>query len=201
MLIIGLTGGIASGKSTVARRFAKLGAGVIDTDALAREVLAPGSEGLAEVVRVFGADLLAADGTLDRRALRRRIFEDAKARARLEAITHPRIRTLLEQRLSGLDAPYAMVEIPLLIECGLNRVVDRTLVVDCTEETQICRLLLRDGETAASARAALAAQTSRSERLKRADDVIENDGPTATLGATIARLHRRYLQLARAQAR
>lgn len=201
MLIIGLTGGIASGKSTAARRFAELGAGVIDTDALAREVLAPGSEGLSEVVRAFGADLLAPDGTLDRRALRALIFEDAKARAQLETITHPRIRTLLQQRLTALDAPYAVVEVPLLIESGLHREVNRTLVVDCTEETQISRILQRDGETEASARAALAAQISRSERLRQADDIIENDGPPSALEAAVTRLHSRYLQLARTQAR
>jgi len=196
MLVIGLTGGIASGKSEVARRFAALGATIIDTDQLAREVLAPGSEGLAAVVREFGEDVLDADGSLDRRLMRRRIFEDAAARDALEAITHPRIKALLHERLAEATTPYVVVEIPLLIGPGLADLLDRILVIDCDDETRLRRLMQRDGENEDSARAALAAQGSRAERLARADDVIENDGSPADLDAAVGRLHSAYLALA-----
>lgn len=195
MLAIGLTGGIASGKSEVARRFAALGATVIDTDQLAREVLAPGSEGLAAVVREFGAGVLDADETLDRRSLRHRIFEDPRARGRLEAITHPRIKALLGERLAAAATPYAIVEIPLLIGPDLARTLDRILVVDCSDETRIRRLMHRDGESEHAARAALAAQEPREVRLAQADDVIENEGTPDDLSLAVERLHHFYLTL------
>lgn len=198
MFTVGLTGGIASGKSTAARHFADLGACVIDTDVLAREVLAPGSDGLRDVVRVFGKDLLTADGTLNRCALRQRIFEDAKARRRLEALTHPRIEVLLRKRLAVAQAPYTIVEVPLLVESGWARIMDRVLVIDCDEDTQIRRLMQRDGETQASAHAALAAQSSRAARLALADDVILNDKSPAVLESAVERQHASYLKLAQA---
>ncbi|MGA7964609.1 MAG: dephospho-CoA kinase [Gammaproteobacteria bacterium] len=196
MFTIGLTGGIASGKSTAARHFADLGACVIDTDELAREVLAPGSDGLRDVVRVFGKDLLSADGTLNRHVLRQRIFDDATARRRLEALTHPRIEVLLRKRLAAVQAPYAIVEVPLLVESDWARTMDRVLVIDCDEDTQIRRLMQRDGETQAAARAALAAQSSRAARLALADDVILNDESPAVLESAVERLHDSYLKLA-----
>ncbi|MGH8126803.1 MAG: dephospho-CoA kinase [Gammaproteobacteria bacterium] len=201
MFTIGLTGGIASGKSTAARHFADLGACVIDTDELAREVLAPGSDGLRDVVRAFGKSLLAADGTLNRRALRQRIFDDAAARRRLEALTHPRIEALLRKRLTAAETPYAVVEVPLLVESGWARTLDRVLVIDCNEDTQIRRLMQRDGETQSSARAALAAQSSRAARLALADDVILNEESSAELEAAVEQLHDSYLQLAQDEQR
>jgi len=195
-LHVGLTGGIASGKSTVARLFAARGVPVIDTDDLAREAVAPGSDGLAAVVARFGPGLLAADGSLDRRALRRIVFESEseKARRDLEAITHPRIRALLTQRSSEAGGAYQIWVIPLLVE-GKGRVrVDRVLLVDCPEALQIERVMQRDGSSREQAEAILAAQASRAERLSAADDVIVNDGDPARLEARVAELHQIYLE-------
>lgn len=199
-LHVGLTGGIASGKSTVARLFAALGVPVIDTDDLAREAVAPGSEGLAAVVARFGAGVLAADGSLDRRALRQIVFESEseKARRALEAITHPRIRALLEQRAQATGGVYQIWVIPLLVE-GKGRIrVDRVLLVDCPEALQIERVMQRDGSSREQAEAILAAQASRAARLSAADDVIVNDGDPARLEAQVAKLHQTYLQGLRA---
>jgi dephospho-CoA kinase len=195
-LHVGLTGGIASGKSTVARLFAARGVPVIDTDDLAREAVAPGSDGLAAVVARFGPGVLAADGSLDRRALRRIVFESEseKARCDLEAITHPRIRALLTQRSSEAGGAYQIWVIPLLVE-GKGRVrVDRVLLVDCPEALQIERVMQRDGSSREQAEAILAAQASRAERLSAADDVIVNDGDPARLEARVAELHQIYLE-------
>lgn len=199
MLKIGLTGGIASGKSAAAQRFAALGVPVIDADELAREAVAPGSDGLQAAINAFGTDILAADGSLDRRRMRRRVFADPEERRRLEAIVHPRVRTLLDVRLAALQAPYAIVAVPLLVESGLAAEMDRVLVIDVPEELQIHRLMERDGETEARARHMLETQASRSERLAAADDVIVNDGTLAQLDASVQRQHRRYLTLAGAR--
>jgi len=196
VLKIGLTGGIASGKSEAARRFAALGVPVIDADQLAREAVAPGTAGLQAIVTEFGEEVLRSDGTLDRRALRDRVFADAASRRRLEAIVHPRVRALLDARLDAAEAPYVLVMAPLLVEAGLAREMDRVLVVDVPEATQLQRLTARDGESEVGARRILAAQARRSERLEAADDVIVNDADLAELDAAVQRLHRRYLELA-----
>lgn len=196
MLKIGLTGGIASGKSAAAQRFAALGIPVIDADELAREAVAPGSDGLQAVVEAFGPDILAGDGSLDRRRMRRQVFEDPGARRRLEAIVHPLVRTLLDERLATQQAPYTIVAVPLLVESGLAEAMDRVLVVDAPEELQIRRLMERDGETETGARRMLEAQASRSERLAAADDVIINDGTLEQLDTSVRDQHRRYLALA-----
>ena len=197
MLKIGLTGGIASGKSEAARFFSGLGTAVIDTDELAREVLKPGSPGLRDVTEAFGKRLLKEDGSLDRRALRRIIFSDPAARQRLEAITHPRIIALLHERLATLSGePYVIVEIPLLIESGLARELDRILVVDTPEENQIERLTRRDRTSVDDARMALKAQIDRPARLSQADDVITNDGSLEKLRNEVLVLHERYLNMA-----
>ena len=193
MLVIGLTGGIASGKSEAARRFAALGVTVIDTDELAREVLAPGSEGLDDVVRIFGDTMRNEDGSLDRRALRRRIFGNARDREKLEAITHPRIRGLLRERLAEARSPYVIVEIPLLIGPDLAAELDRVLVVDSEDDTRLRRLMERDEETEAAARAALEAQAPRTDYLARADDVIVNEGTPDELTTAVRQLHEAYL--------
>jgi len=195
-LRIGLTGGIASGKSTVARLFAARGVPVIDTDQIARDVVEPGQPALAAVVVAFGADILAADGHLDRPALRRMVFADPEARRRLETILHPAIRTELAQRSAAAGGPYQVWVIPLLVEGGRLDRVDRVLVVDCAEETQVARLMARDGETADSARAILAAQVDRARRLAAADDIILNDGNEAALEPQVAALDARYRELA-----
>lgn len=177
MLRVGLTGGIASGKSTVSRIFETLGAPVLDTDMIAREIVAPGAPALATIFRVFGADLRRADGSLDRSALRRRVFADASQRRRLEAITHPAIDAVMQQQLAALpDAtPYVLLVIPLLLEAGWRNRVDRVLLVDCPETLQIERLMARDGIDAEAAWRMLRNQATREARRQVADDLIEND--------------------------
>lgn len=202
MLVIGLTGGIASGKTSVTDRFAALGVPVIDADVLAREVVAPGSEGLAAVIEAFGSDYLDASGGLDRARLRERIFSDEEARRQLESIVHPRIGTLRQQRLSEArraGAPYCINAVPLLLETGLDAQCDRVLVVDAPEAVQIQRIQARDGGDAERARAILARQSERWQRLQRADDVIDNgdEVPADTaLAPQVQALDRKYRRLA-----
>jgi dephospho-CoA kinase len=197
--VIGLTGGVASGKSEVAKRFEALGIFLADADVAAREALAPGSDGLAETVSAFGAGVLAADGSLDRAAMRRRVFADADARKRLEAIVHPRVRAMLEAQCRAATSAYAIAAIPLLAESGGRRVypwLSRILVVDVPEAVQLERLQRRDGVDARLAADMLAAQATRRERLAIADDVIANDGPLDALDAQVAALDRKYRNLA-----
>ncbi len=190
---VGLTGGIASGKSTVADLFAALGVTIIDTDVIAREIVAPGSPLLAKIAEHFGSDVIAADGGLDRRALRQRVFADPAERQWLEQLTHPEIRRLTDERSDAAPGPYSIVAIPLLVETGGKDRFDRVLVVDCEPELQLARLQARDGSTRAQAEAALAAQVSRAERLAVADDVIHNDGDIARLRDQVETLHRAYV--------
>jgi dephospho-CoA kinase len=195
VLRIGLTGGIASGKTTVARLFAALGVPVIDADELAREVVAPGSPLLTRIAERFGRELIRADGQLDRRALRHLVFADPRARADLEALTHPAIFAALEQRSSKERGPYQILVLPLLVEKRDERRVDRVLVVDCAELLQTRRLQARDGSTQEEANAMLAAQAMRAERLQAADDVISNEGDLQALRAQVEALHAKYLEL------
>ena len=191
-LRVGLTGGIASGKSTVARLFAALGVPVIDSDEIAREVVAPGTPGLAAIRERFGPAVILADGQLDRRALREIVFADATARHALEAITHPAIRELMARRSAEADGAYQIHAIPLLVEGSRRSHLDRVLVVDCPEALQVLRVMARDQVTAAAARAVLAAQATRAQRLAAADDVIVNDGDIGALRDHVETLHRRY---------
>jgi dephospho-CoA kinase len=193
-LRVGLTGGIASGKSTVAGMFAELGAIVIDTDVIAREVVRPGEPALDEIRAAFGAGVILDDGTLNRRALREIVFSDPGLRRRLEGIVHPRIRAETVRRAETAGGPYQLIVVPLLVESPLKDVVDRILVVDCEESAQIRRLVARDGESEAGARRMLAAQSSRDERLAVADDVIHNDGDLVDTRRQVATLHRTYLE-------
>jgi dephospho-CoA kinase len=195
-LRIGLTGGIASGKSTVEQRFAELGVAVINADDSARAVVARGSPGLATVVERFGAGILTPQGELDRRELRSLIFSDATRRKELEAILHPLIRADMEQRSSQASGPYVVLSIPLLVEGNTRGRCDRILVVDADESLQLARLMSRDAVSEAEARATLAAQTSRAARLAAADDVLVNAGTVADLRQAVDLLHRRYLELA-----
>jgi dephospho-CoA kinase len=194
---IGLTGGIASGKSTVAGLFAALGVPVIDTDQIARELVAPGTPLLTRVISHFGAQLLTAAGELDRRALRERVFAHAADRAALEALMHPAIMAELQARAHAAGGAYQIWVIPLLVEHDLVGRVDRVLLVDCAEELQLRRVQVRDGVTLAQARAVLAAQASRRARLAAADDVIVNEGNLERVREQVEILHSRYGTLAR----
>ena len=195
-LRIGLTGGIASGKSTVTQRFTELGVPVIDADVASRKVVEPGTPGLAQVVARFGAGILE-DGQLDRRALRNLIFEDSSLRQALDAILHPLIRAEMEREAAQAQAPYVIMAIPLLVEGGSSaKRVDRVLVVDADETLQIQRLQARDGSSVEQARAILSSQASRTARLAAADDVLLNSGSVADLRQAVDRLHEQYLQLA-----
>lgn len=196
-LRIGLTGGIASGKSTVADMFAGLGATIIDTDVVAREVVAPGEPALDAIRHEFGDEVFDADGALDRGAMRRLVFADDDARERLEAILHPIIRQRTAERAASAGGEYQVIVVPLLVGSPMQDFVDRIVVVDCDEHAQIRRLMARDAESEGQARRMLAAQSSREQRLEIADDVVRNDGElTATL-QQVERLHRDYLALAR----
>ena len=191
-MIIALTGGVASGKTAVSERFAELGVPVVDTDLVAREVVAPGSSGLSAVKKKFGPEVIKTDGGLDRAALRRKILEDPHARNRLEAILHPRIAEEAHRRVKALNAPYAILVVPLLVESGLFGDADRVLVVDAPENLQLQRLMERDGASRSEAEAMLAAQTSRETRLARADDVVENTGTLQALFRQVDRLDEQY---------
>jgi dephospho-CoA kinase len=198
MLVIGLTGGIGSGKTAVSDRFARHGAPVIDTDQLARELVEPGQPALAEIAARFGSECLDQTGHLQRGLLRERVFADPVGRRRLEAILHPRIRALARERIAGLSAPYCLVVIPLLVETGMADLVDRVLVVTAPEAAQISRVMARDQVTETQARRVLAAQASPAQRLALADDVVENADDLAALDRRVAALHQHYLGLATA---
>jgi dephospho-CoA kinase len=193
---VGLTGGIASGKTTVANLFAALGVTIVDTDQLAREVVAPGTPLLAEIAAHFGTAILGSDGALDRRALRERVFTHPEERRWLEQRTHPAIRTLTDARCAAAPGPYAMVAIPLLVETGGADRFDRVLVVDCPPEIQLARLMARDGITRDAAQRMLSAQVSREARLSVADDVVHNGGDMAALRDQVSKLHREYVAAA-----
>lgn len=197
--IIGVTGGVASGKSEVTRRFQSLGVFVADADLAARAAVVPGSRGLSEVVAAFGADVLAADGSLDRAAMRERVFADTDARRRLEGIIHPHVRAQLRSECAAAPSRYALAAIPLLAEGGGRTAyawLDRILVVDAPREVQLARLMQRDGIDAALAERMLAVQADRRQRLAIADDVIVNNGSLQDLDAHVAALDALYRALA-----
>jgi len=196
MLKIGLTGGICSGKSTVAEIFSRLGVPVIDMDVIARQLVTPGSPALAEITETFGPDILNPDGSLNRQRLRQRIFASDIERKQLEAILHPRIRAETERQLSELRAPYCIVVIPLLAETGQRSLIDRVLVVDAPESLQLERLVARDHITPADAQKILDSQASRQARLDIADEVIRNEGDQARLENQVRQLHAKYARLA-----
>lgn len=199
--IIGLTGGVASGKSALSERFQMRGVAVIDADVAARDAVAIGSEGLAEVVAVFGADALDMHGALDRAAMRRRVFDDANARERLETIIHPRVRIALQAACTSAAGAYAIAAIPLLAEGGGRAAypwLDRIVVVDVPRDMQVKRLLDRDGIDLALAQRMIDAQTTRRQRLAIADDVVVNDGPIERLDEAADALDAQYRVLAAA---
>ena len=195
--VVALTGGVASGKSVVAKRFEALGVGVYDADVAAREVVAPRQAALAEIEFVFGAGVLQADGSLNRRAMRERVFADPAARKRLEGIIHPRVRAWLRRHVGMDRGPYCILAIPLLAE-NFDQYgwVDRVLLVDTPRALQIDRLMQRDGISRGAAQRMLDAQATREQRLAIADDVIVNNGEVSEMDAQVAALHARYLESA-----
>lgn len=195
---IGLTGGIASGKSHVARAFIALGVPLLEADDVAREVVEPGEPALERIVETFGPAMLQADGRLDRRALRAVVFGDPAQLTALEAITHPAIRARVQAWRTAQTAPYCIYSAAILIESGMTALVDRVLLVDAPPEVQLRRLMARDGSDETLARKMLAAQAARVDKLRVADDVIDNRDEAKAVEATVARLHHRYRRLAEA---
>ena len=195
-LVVGLTGGIGSGKSAVSSAFAALGVDVTDTDVLAHALTAPGEPGHAAVLAAFGPDFRRPDGTLDRSRLRQLVFDDDAARARLEAIMHPLIRATAHREIHAWAGPYGVLVVPLLYERGGLAAVDRVLVVDCPEDEQVRRVVARSGLPAADVRAIMATQLPRADRLAQADDILDNAGPPAAIVPQVAELDRRYRVLA-----
>ncbi|EJB8414659.1 dephospho-CoA kinase [Vibrio vulnificus] len=197
-LVIGLTGGIASGKTTVANLFQQLFAiDIVDADIVARQVVAPGSAGLAAIVDHFGADILTREGELDRGQLRQRIFTHAEEKQWLNALLHPMIRRKMIEDLAQVSSPYALLVVPLLVENQLQTLCDRVLVVDVEEKTQLQRTMDRDGVDEQQVRAILKAQASRHERLALADDVIKNESKDQNLLQQITDLHQKYLAMSK----
>jgi dephospho-CoA kinase len=201
MYVVAITGGIGSGKTTIANQFAALGIEVVDADLIAREVVAPGTPALAAIVNHFGTEMLTEQGLLDRRALRERIFSDPAAKSWLNALLHPIIRSEMLRQCAAVSSPYCLLVVPLLVENRLTGLADRVLVIDVDEATQIERTCRRDGVSREQAQAILASQASRSERLAMADDVLDNQsGTTETIRARILALHETYLAFASQQA-
>jgi len=197
-LIIGLTGGIGSGKSAVSERFRAAGIKVVDADYASRVVVEKGQPALTKIAEHFGADILQADGTLDRAKLREKIFATAEERKWLEGLLHPLINAYIFSELANAETPYAILENPLLFETGQSERCNRILVVDVPVEVQVARVMARDNNPEAQVRAIIDAQISRDDRLARADDVIVNDKDLAHLDQETARLHAQYLELASA---
>ncbi|MBK9444668.1 MAG: dephospho-CoA kinase [Betaproteobacteria bacterium] len=197
MFVVGLTGGIGSGKSTVADLFVQRGAALVDTDAIAHELTGPGGVAMPALCAAFGDAIRRPDGGLDRASMRRLVFADVTAKLRLEAILHPLIRRESERRCTSASAAYVILAVPLLIESGSYRErCDRILVVDCSEETQLSRVVARSGMEAAEVRAIMATQASRPVRLAAADDCIDNEGGPAALAEQVEKLHQAYLAAA-----
>ena len=200
-LVVGLTGGMGSGKSTAADAFAALGVTVVDTDAIAHELSSAQGGAIPEIVAAFGAGVLRPDGALDRTAMRRLVFSDRGAKGRLEAILHPMIRQESERRCrNAVNSPYVVLVVPLLVENeSYGQLVDRVLVIDCEESAQIARVVARSGLAEEEVRAIMAVQATRAERLAAANDVLVNDQGRETLRVRVADLHRRYLALVRGE--
>lgn len=194
--VLGITGGIGSGKTAVSDRFGALGVTVVDADVASRVVVEPGRPALAAIAEHFGAEAINNDGTLNRAELRKRVFADPEERKWLEQLTHPLINQYLLEELANAESPYAILVSPLLAETGQSRFCQRIVVVDVPIELQVERTMSRDDNDEAQVRAIIAAQASREERLKLADDVIVNDQGLEHLDAEVARLHQSYLEMA-----
>ncbi|MFQ2203823.1 dephospho-CoA kinase [Aeromonas hydrophila] len=202
MYVVAITGGIGSGKTTVANQFAELGIEVVDADVIAREVVEPGTPALAAIAAHFGSEVITPDGQLDRRQLRERVFTDPQAKGWLNALLHPLIRTEMQRQCAAARSPYCLLVVPLLVENRLTALANRVLVIDVDEATQIERTCRRDGVSREQAQAILAAQASRAERLAAADDVLDNqNGTPEAIKSRILALHETYLAFASQQAR
>ncbi|MBU0594413.1 MAG: dephospho-CoA kinase [Gammaproteobacteria bacterium] len=200
MLVIGLTGGVGCGKSAVADLFTEQGISIIDTDLIARQLTSAGEPSLAVIANTFGTDFLLPDGELNRSRLRHLIFSTPEAKKKLEAILHPMIRDEVRRRLALAQSPYVIVAVPLLLENGTYReMVQRVLVVDCSETQQVERVIARNGLNKAEVRAIMAHQLAPQERLRQADDVVDNHGSRSALRSQVEHLHQRYIKLAAAQ--
>jgi len=197
MLVIGLTGGIGSGKTTVANEFAKLGITLVDADLLAREVVEPGSSALVAIAERFGSDILDSNGALKRTELRHIVFANKDHKLWLEQLLHPLIRELMLSRIQSANSPYCLLVSPLLLETDQSKLVQRVLVVDVSPETQVKRTLKRDNSNAETIKAIMAAQIDRESRLNKAQDVINNDGGIDELKSKVLALHHQYLELSR----
>jgi len=196
MFVVGVTGGIGSGKTAVTNAFAALGINIVDADLASRVVVEPGTPALTEIARHFGAEILLQDGKLDRAALRRLIFSDPGQKRWLEQLLHPLIGAEIRRQIAASSSAYTIFVSPLLIEAGQRQFCDRILVVDVPESLQLQRTMTRDNNDADQVKRIMASQASRAQRLERADDVLENTGTLAELDARIAQLHNHYLQLA-----
>ncbi|MEJ2763960.1 dephospho-CoA kinase [Photobacterium sp. MCCC 1A19761] len=196
-MVVGLTGGIGSGKSTVADLFARYDIDIIDADIIAREVVEPGTPGLQAIVEKLGSDILLTDGTLDRAKLRQAIFNDSALKGWLNNLLHPMIREKMQAEIRQAQSPYCLLVIPLMVENNLQAMAHRLLVVDVTEEVQIARTRQRDQVDADHVRKILAAQATRQARLDAADDVISNNGSSQDLQAAVSDLHQQYLAMSR----
>lgn len=194
--VVGLTGGIGSGKSTVAELFVAQGAALVDTDVIAHQLTVAGGLAMPQIIAAFGPELADAQGALDRPGMRRVVFADSSARARLESILHPLIRQISDQRCAEATTPYVILAVPLLVESGSYRErCDRIIVVDCPETVQISRVMARNGRSENEVRAILKAQASRAQRLAIADEVIDNGAGLTKLYPLVAELHQKYLAL------
>lgn len=201
MLTIGLTGGIGSGKTTVADKFATLGIELVDADLLSREVVAPGTAALQEIASRFGDSILTSQGELDRKALRKIVFNNPEQRQWLEQLLHPAIAKLIKTRLQNCKSSYCILVSPLLLETKQHEFVDRILVVDVPEDLQLERAMLRDGSDESTIRGIIEAQVDRATRLKTADDTIDNSLPLDSLDRQVIKLHNHYLELAKTHER
>ena len=196
--VVGLTGGIGSGKSAAADCFATHGIVIVDADAVAHELTGPGGDAMTAIAAEFGHSVVTPEGSLDRAAMRKLAFSEPEARTRLEQILHPRIRRICDERCAAATSPYVLLVVPLLIESGTYRQrCQRLVVVDCAEETQIARVMARSKLSRAEVERIMAAQASRSQRLAAADDVIDNEGLPDALPHQVAALHDKFMELAR----
>ncbi|HED40095.1 MAG TPA: dephospho-CoA kinase [Chromatiales bacterium] len=197
MLVVALTGGIGSGKTTACRLFETLGTPIIDADLIARSLVEPGEPALDEITQQFGSSVLTTKGTLDRKRVRQLIFSDREKRHLLESILHPRIRREMVRRIAELTTPYCIVAIPLLVESGQIEIADRVLVIDTTESEQLQRVIERDEQTEEAVAAIISSQASRAARLALADDIIDNSGDIGHLQAQVESYHQKYLSIAK----
>ena len=192
--VVGLTGGIGSGKSAVSDLFAQQGIDIVDADVVARQVVEPGTPALQAIIDHFGEAIITENGSLNRPALRKRVFENDLDKQWLNALLHPAIRAEMQTQLQEATSPYVVFSVPLLIENGLDSMADTVLVVDCSEETQLARATRRDGSNIETIKSIMASQATRQQRLEKAQNVIDNNGELSALPLQVKSLHQQYMQ-------